>query len=179
MDHSKNETIIESLYDAYADAIFRFVLLRVRSREQAQDIVQEVFMRMWNTYISQGLEIEEPRGLLYTIARNLVINTYARGKVHDSLDTLMEGGLEFADPNADSSAEALASDVHTLLDSLTPIEKELVTLRHLEGLSVKEIAVMFDLSENATSVRIYRALERLQKKCVDEDMEFTKQNHEK
>jgi DNA-directed RNA polymerase specialized sigma24 family protein len=68
-------------------------VLKVSSREIAQDLTQEVFMRFWQT-LRDGEKAYNERALLYTIARHLVIDWY-RKKKESSLDALDEQGIEF------------------------------------------------------------------------------------
>jgi len=160
---ASNQKHMEQIYDTYVDAIFRFVFIRIRDRDKALDITQETFTRLWKSYLVEGKHVENPRALLYQIARNLLINTYEREIVHTSLDALADEGMEYADERADSEARAHIMELYAHLDTLREEEREVIVLRHLEGFAVKEIAEMFEVSENVISVRLHRALNALQK----------------
>src|SRR4051812_26864 len=81
-------------YDQYADELYRFCLYKVSDPERAQDLVQDVFTRYWQT-IRTNPDITYPRALLFTIARNRITDWY-RKKKEDSLDALQDEGREFA-----------------------------------------------------------------------------------
>lgn len=150
-------------YDQFADAIFRHCLFRVSDREKAKDIAQGSFVRLW-AYMSQGKEIDNMRALLYRIANNLIIDEY-RKKKDESLDRMRdEEGFDIGTESMrdietrDEHAQALA-----LLDCLPDKYREALVMRHVDGLSVKDIAHLMHESENVISVRIHRAIEKLQK----------------
>ena len=77
----------EKTYTDESDAIFRFCLVRVSNREQALDLTQETFLRLWQS-LSQDKEIANARAFLFTVAHNLVIDWY-RKKKSVSLDSMM------------------------------------------------------------------------------------------
>lgn len=147
-------------YDLYNDSIFRYCLYKTNDRNRAVDLTQEVFLKAWE-YVSQGNTVRNSKSLLFTIANHLVVDSY-RKKKSESLDSLLESGF---DPTHDEKPiQDLRDDTETanaLLNSLEGKHKEVIILRYIEELSVKEIAKIMNESENTTSVRIHRALEKL------------------
>jgi len=136
-------------------------MFRLKNREKALDLTQEVFVRMWQSYLSKGKEIEFPKALLYKIAHNILVNSYERDKKHDSLDDLTEEGFEVEDTSKNDSFEV--KDLHDALEKLPDKYSDLIMLRYIEGFSIKEIAEMYDESENVMSVRLHRAIDQLKK----------------
>ena len=149
------------LYDTYVDDIFRYIMFRFRNKEKALDMTQDVFFKMWQSYVSKDKQIDYPKALLYKIAHNILVNSYARDKKHNSLDDMSEDGFEIEDSSQIISLEI--KDLNEVLEKLPEKYSELIILRHIEGFSVKDIAEMHDLSENVVSVRLHRALEHLEK----------------
>jgi RNA polymerase sigma-70 factor (ECF subfamily) len=150
-------------YDEYSDALFRHVMLRVRDREAAIDLVQETFSRAW-LYLSQGKEIEYMRAFLYRVANNLIVDG-SRKKKSSSLDKLMEeDGFEVRDEMAKDPAEVpQAREAMAMLTSLEEIYRTAITMRFIDELTPKEIAQKLGVSENVVSVRIHRGIARLTK----------------
>lgn len=150
-----------SEYDDHADPLFRHVMLRVRDREAARDIVQEAFSRTW-LYLSEGKEIEYMRAFLYRVANNLIVDA-ARKKKSSSLDAMMENdGFEVEDETVkDPAIIPQTREVVEHLKSLDEIYRVAITKRFFEEKSPKEIAVELGVSENVVSVRIHRGIERL------------------
>lgn len=161
MDHDEIKDHFLAVYDQYADDIFRFCALKVSSREVAQDITQEVFMRLWQQ-LRIGTDVLNERALLYTMARNLVIDWYRRRK-EQSLDALSEEGFEFASGEHGSITQhAEMREVLEVIRELDEPSREALTLRFVEGLSPKDIAAITGETANAISVRINRALKKVQ-----------------
>lgn len=136
-------------------------MFRLKNREKALDLTQEVFVRMWQSYLSKGKEVEYPKALLYKIAHNILVNSYERDKIYDSLDNLSEDGFEVEDQTQKTSFEI--KDLNDALDKLPEKYSDLIMLKYIEGFSIKEIAEMYDETENVISVRLHRALGYLEK----------------
>lgn len=161
MDQSSMKSQFLNAYDAYGDAIFRFCVLKVSNRELAQDLAQEVFMKYWQT-LRKGEKLQNERAYLYTLARNLVIDWY-RKKKESSLDVLTEAGIEFqGDTSKSITDSAEAREAFEVIGQLEEGDREVLTLRFVEGFSPKEIADVTGESANTISVRIHRALKKVQ-----------------
>ncbi len=163
---NKNQFI--ALYHAESDRLFRFCALRVSNREQAIDIAQDSFMKLWNAAVKSDKEIENPRALLFAIAHNLIIDWY-RKKKSLSLD-------ELTDPDGEGSCMQFSDESHLTIEvesegklliqkiaSLAPIYQQAVYLRFVEDMQPKEIAKVLGVSANVASVRIDRGIKDLQK----------------
>lgn len=162
--------VFEVIYEKESDAIFRFCLVRVSNREQALDITQETFLRLWQN-LKGGQDIQNNRAFLFTIARRLVIDWY-RKKKSLSLDNMMfdekEGGYDVADDKTTEGNLSSGAEGRYFLgriNELTPSNREPVYLRYVEDLSPPEIGEILGISANAASVRINRGLIELRKKA--------------
>lgn len=167
---SKSQAMTEAVeadflaaYEQHTDALFRHVFMRVRDREAATDIVQETFSRAW-LYLSQGKKIDYMRAFLYRVATNLIVDG-SRKKRTSSLDAMMEvDGFEPKDEMAKDPIEIPQTrEAVALLTSLDEIYRTAITMRFIDELSPKEIAVKLNVSENVVSVRIHRGIARLAK----------------
>lgn len=160
MDQDEAKDYFLLSYDNYADAIYRFVLMKVSDREKAEDITQDVFMRFWQA-LKEGTVLRNDRALLYAIARNLVIDWY-RKKKETSLDALTEEGIEIEGSNEVPILEnAMNQEVLRVVYTLDEPSREAILLRFVEGFSPAEIAALNGESPNAVSVRINRALKKV------------------
>lgn len=155
------------IYNKESDSLFRFCLLRVSDREKALDLTQEAFTRLWGT-ISMGKVVENPRALLYTVARNLIIDWYRRVK-SVSFGSLSrgdeDGGFDVPDQRATLEIELNADSKRALamLNKLGGQYREIIYLRYVEGLLPKEISKIMGLNANIISVRITRGVEALRR----------------
>jgi RNA polymerase sigma-70 factor (ECF subfamily) len=165
----------EKIYESESDAIFRFCLVRVSNREQALDITQETFLRLWQSML-QNKEILNNRAFLFTVAHRLVIDWY-RKKKSFSLDSMMKGGEEdMYDPSDEMTKPKLelAAEGRYLIDKineLTDSNRDPVYLRYVEDLSPVAIGKILGISTNAASVRINRGLLELKKKAGYSEVE--------
>lgn len=161
MDHKIDmEQAFLKLYDESAESLFRHCYFRVSSRETAEELTQESFMRVWN-YLAAGNTIEKPKAFLFRVAGNLIVDYY-REKKEASLDALAEQGYDPAGDNANSILDyASGQQVLRLLEKLAPQYREILTLRYVNDLSITDIAEIVGQSENVVSVRIHRGIEKL------------------
>lgn len=163
MEHHELKKRFEEAYTELADALFRYLFFRLGDRERAKELVQETFMKAW-TYAAKGNHIKEMRPFLYTIAMNLFRNEIRGKRPVVSLDQLMEENS--FEPSEEKPKQEDISDGNRLLaqlDELIPAYKEILTLRYVDGLPVKDIARILNENTITTSVRIHRALKRLRK----------------
>ncbi|OGZ11117.1 MAG: hypothetical protein A3D67_03950 [Candidatus Lloydbacteria bacterium RIFCSPHIGHO2_02_FULL_51_22] len=148
-------------FDEYADAIFKHCMFRVSDRDVAKDIVQDTFCRAWN-HVARGGEVREYRPFLYKIATNLITDFY-RKKKPVSLDELSDREMNSLSHDEREQREN-ADDVRRVrreIEKLPEKERVVVLMRYIDDLSPKEIAVVLGEKENAVSVRIHRAVEKL------------------
>jgi RNA polymerase sigma-70 factor (ECF subfamily) len=151
---------LKQAYDEYSDAIFRYCTFKVSDREKAIDLTQDVFVKVWQ-YLLSGNEVENMKALLYKVARNLIIDEY-RKKKFDSLDTMSEAGFEPADTGQlDTISIVEAGLLVERIKELPDAYSEVVFMRYVDDLSVKEIAEALGEQENNVSVRIHRGLHKL------------------
>ncbi len=148
-------------YDLYADELYRFCLFKVSDPERAQDIVQDVFTRYWQS-VRVGTEITYPRALLFTIARNRITDWY-RKKKEESLDQLQDEGMEVeGSAGVDIEKSASYGEILRAVETLNEPSREAILLRYTEGWTPAEIAALTNETPNAVSVRINRAIKKLQ-----------------
>lgn len=163
MDQSSRKEAFLQSFDTYSDAIFRFCLLKTSQKELAEDMTQEVFMRYWQG-LQTGKVMTNTRSYLYTIAQNMVIDWYRKKKA-DSLDVLEEKGFQTADTRLlKAEDEAEYGEILAVIGALEDKDKEVLLLRYVEGLDPKDIAQITGETANVVSVRINRAIEKVQKK---------------
>jgi RNA polymerase sigma-70 factor, ECF subfamily len=151
----------EKLYDTHADAIFRHLAYKLGDRERAKELTQEVFLKTWQ-YVVLKKKIEHEKAFLYRIAHNIFVNEIRTDKKTAALSVLEEGGFEIQDEYLPTSEDV--SIRRELLDTLDQIKgsyREVLILRYMDGLAVKEIAEILNEKETNISMRIKRGIEAL------------------
>lgn len=159
----QNEQILLTAYDEYADAIFRHCALRLSDRERGKDLMQDTFVRAWES-LQKGTEIENMRAFLYRIANNLIIDDVRRRKLRteDSLEDMQEErGWEIPDTAPDPSRITEGAMVMETISQLEEPYRTAVVMRYVDGLPPRDIADMLGVSPNVVSVRIHRGIEQL------------------
>ena len=135
------------------DKIYRYCYFKTHSRETAEDITQEAFLRFFESrsYTDRGSALQ----YLYTIARNLCTDEYRRAKPC----LLDEESL-----GSDSDAEMLMrSSLKDALDKLDEGDRELLLLRYVNQLPAHIIAGMYGLSRFALRRRLAKAVKEAKK----------------
>ncbi len=153
------EMYLES-YEKYNDAIFRYCLFETSNREVAIDITQDTFVKVWE-YVVAGNTIENMRAFLYRVAGNLVID-YRRKKKSVSLDTMLDDGFDVGHHELPKTIDQIDGEgVRKIVNAIPEKYRDVIIMRFIEDMSVKEIATITGESENNISVRIHRGLEKI------------------
>ncbi len=160
---------ISKLYDCYAGTILRYLLARVYERELAQDLTQEVFIR-----VIKGIGQVEYRdeksfaGWLYTIAGN-VVHSYHRRRRIAAIPLEHDGDLVDARSQHDIHRICDRLALQHALAQLTQDQQQVLTLRFFADMTNSEIARMLNRTEGAIKALQYRALQSLQQIMTHED----------
>lgn len=149
----------ENLYDTYSDAIWRHLFFKLGDHERAKELMQDVFMKTWE-YAQAGNQIKEEKAFLYRTATNLFINEIRTDRKTVSLATLEDAGFEFKD-SSDTSTEAISKELTSNLSKINENYRTALTMRYIDGLSVKEIAELLGENETNISMRLIRGIEAL------------------
>jgi RNA polymerase sigma factor (sigma-70 family) len=162
---SNNIKEFDLVFKEYSDAIFGYFSNRLNDRELAKDLTQETFLKFWNYYLKDNKEVKYKKTLLFTIAHNILVNTYERNVKHESLDEMIEDGFEIRDDIETSKIieKAETNILKKILKKIPPDDKEILYLRYNEGLSIREISEIVEQNENNISVRIHRIIEKIKK----------------
>jgi RNA polymerase sigma-70 factor, ECF subfamily len=157
----KTQEFIQS-YDEFVNAIFRHIYFRIFNRDLAKDLTQEVFTRTWQ-YLSNGKEVNNLKSFLYKVANNLVIDEYRKRK-EISLDAMQAKGFDVENHDAEKIVRDVENN-HILraVRKLSKDHREIIVMRFVNDLSIKEIASIIGQSENVVSVRLNRGLKEVRK----------------
>jgi RNA polymerase sigma-70 factor (ECF subfamily) len=154
------------LYEANFPAIYRFVYFRTFDEQVAEDIASQVFLRAWEKLESYQVRGSPLVAWLYTIARNAVVAHYRSAKPTVALEEagpLPETGTleERVDLKLDLAA------LREALQQLTNEQREVLTLKFIDGLSTHEAAAQLGKDEGAVRALQMRGLQALVKHVED------------
>ena len=159
------------LYDRYVTHIFRFVYLKLPSREAAEDVTSETFFRFWQ-YALQNQDIRNVRALLYRLARNLVVDHYRKRDSALPLLSVTESDPEtstvdetaLSDRNRQQAIIEARADLSLVLDKIGRLKedfRDVLTLRLVDGLGYADIALVLDKTPGHVRVIYHRAMKAL------------------
>ncbi len=162
-NHPPMEQQFLAAYDEYADAIFRHCALRLGDREIGREVMQDTFLRAWES-MQKGTEVEQIRAFLYKIANNLIIDYVRRKKLRteESLEDMREEqGFDIPDREPDPHHYTEGKFVISTVQKLEEPYRSAIVMRYVDDLPPREIAELLGVSANVVSVRIHRGLEQL------------------
>ena len=139
----------------YADNAFRFIFKNLRHEEDAKDIVQTAFEKMWRN--RDAVEFEKSKSYLFTVAYNQMIDHLRKNKRVTLKDDFNEGA-KIENHGVHNAKETL----QVALSRLNETQRSLVMLKDYEGYSYEEIGKITGLNESQVKVYLHRA--RLQLK---------------
>lgn len=146
------------LYDALAPALLALAR-RLCGAEDAEEVVQDVFVRLVESADRYDARIGSVRALAYTMVRNAVASRGRRAAARPgTVDLDPEGAVGAADPWPAQERRILVADA---LGALDPLDRTLVSEAYLEGRSHTELAARHALPLGTVKSRIRRALQRL------------------
>ena len=152
------------LYDHYQPKIYRFVLIKIGRREDAEDLTHQVFLNAWQN-ISNYKDLGFPfSSWLYRIARNQIIDRYRTKKQEVGLEIVDEEYLSDFGMNEKNLEEKIQLErVMKAMKELKQDYQDVLIMRFVEDLSVKEVAATVEKSEGAVKLMQHRAVKELKK----------------
>ncbi len=155
---------IETIYNEYHDKVFNYIKTKVNSREDAEDICADVFLKVQKKLAEYDEDKAGVSTWIYTIARNSVIDFYRVNHVSEELpDELSE---ELASDEETDSVILKKETLYELaeaLDRLSPDERAIIVFRYYDGLSLTDIQRKMGLSYGQVKLRHNSALKEMRK----------------
>ncbi|HCR52149.1 TPA: hypothetical protein DIV48_00690 [Candidatus Kaiserbacteria bacterium] len=156
----KRQALFTEMYREHLQELIRHARSMVNNRELSEDLVQDVFVKMW-VYLVRGGKIEKARAFLHHVLKNAVVDVYRKHKTV-SLDALVDQGRE---PSVDDSERMLdlldGRSLFTLIDRLPRKYQKVLRMKYARNLSYEEISQYTGQSRNTTAVQVHRGLEKL------------------
>lgn len=158
-----NAEAFGALYERHAQSIFRFLFAHLDNRLDAEDLTEEVFIKVWRAlpkYREQGIPF---LAFLFRIARNTLIDHYRRGGSEKQQVSLEDVSLRDGEPGP--AERVLASfyheEIRKTLNALREDYRTVLVLRFIIELSPEETAQVMNRSVGAVRVLQHRALAAL------------------
>ena len=149
--------------------LFRLALRITLNKAEAEDVVQETMIKVWNRRDTWA-EIESMEAFCLTVCRNLALDKAKR--MDNNSQTLDAANDARADSSsaADPERQAVLADsvnlVRRLMDSLPEKQRSVMQLRDIEGKSYKDIAEVMNISQDQVKVTLFRARQAIRQKYI-------------
>lgn len=156
-----DEFAFVSLYNRYKGAVFSFCVKMLGSREQAQDAMQETFLRVYENR-DRLVKTGSFRSWLFTIARNQCLNQIRRTRRQVAMGDDQERLVATRrSPGAEMEKVEQVELVTRFLNQLKPDYREVLILREYQNLSYEEIAAITRSTLSAVKSRLFKARRKL------------------
>ncbi len=134
----------------YSDGVYRFILKNIKDEENARDIVQDSFEKLWSRV--KEVSAEKAKSYLFRSAYNRMIDVIRKGKKQSLLNDQQAEEIAI-----DSQYSDVGEILNKAIEYLPADQRSALMLRDYEGYSYNEIAEITKLSEAQVKVYIYRA----------------------
>lgn len=164
----RDRTAFDALYSSTSSQLYGIVIRILRRRDLAEDVMQEVYLKIWERAGDFDPAMASPTTWMATIARNRAIDIVRR-KVLLSTEEV-EGIEDVPVTGSDAAAEAETRDdlrrLQGCMERIEPDRREMVILAYRDGYSREELAERFKAPINSIKTWLHRSLKQL-KDCMD------------
>jgi RNA polymerase sigma factor (sigma-70 family) len=176
-----NEAAFNLLVDRYQSKVFTTIFLIVKDQDVAEDLLQDVFVKVLHTFNSDKYNEEGKfQPWVMRIAHNMAIDHFRKAKRYPTI--LLEDGsnllnsLSFAEDSSEEQRikEETLAWVRNLIDELPEAQREVVIMRHYLDMSFQEIAEQTGVSINTALGRMRYALNHIRKKMKQVNSAYDK-----
>jgi len=153
------------------DELFRLALRITLNRDEAEDVVQETMLKVWNRR-EQWEQIESMEAFCLTICRNLSIDKLKRMdyRMREPAEPVdVEDNSYAANPEEQTVQRNRVELVRRLIGTLPEKQRTIMQLRDMEGKSYKDIANVMGISEEQVKVNIFRARQTIKKEFKQQE----------
>ena len=154
-----NEREYNECVSTYADNVYRFIVKNLRHEEDARDVVQTAFEKMWRN--RDEVDATKCKSYLFTVAYHQMIDHIRKNKrIHLKEEFNEEARIQ------DRPAHNMKKVLEEALSRLSETQRSLVLLKDYEGYSYEEIGKITNLSESQVKVYLHRARVQLKEYLV-------------
>lgn len=157
---TQKREILTLAYNNHQKELNSYALFKVSCPMTSRDLTQDTFLKTWK-YLAKGGEIVTMKAFLYNVLNNLIVDEYRKRKT-SSLDALIEKGFDLGDNGLMNFFDVLDGKAALFLVELLPKKyRDVMKLRYMQDLSLKEISTLTKQPRNTVTVQIYRGLAKI------------------
>ncbi|MEN6502317.1 MAG: RNA polymerase sigma-70 factor [Tenuifilaceae bacterium] len=151
-----------AIFDDYYESIRSFAYYKTGSVDLADDVVQEVFLKLWN--IRSSVRNDTVKTLLYTIATNLIKNHFKHQRVVYNFQVSKSTQDEAESADANVRMDDMNRQLQDALASIPDTAREVFLMNRIDGFTYSEIAQRLNLSVKTVEKRMSEAIRLLRNK---------------
>ena len=166
MEHEKQESVCQSavfdrVFLEHAEDLRNFMYYRTRSLEQAEDLTQEAFIRLWKNCAK--VSVEKVKSFIFKVANNLFLNQQEHQKVVLKFQQFQVVQNEEQTPEFLLEEKEFLEQLQGAINDLPEGQREVFLLNRIDKKTYREIAEMLEISVKAVEKRMHKALVKLRK----------------
>ena len=148
--------IFEDVYNMYAKDIRRFLFFKTQDLDKAEDILQEVFIKLWEN--CSKVDYDKVKSYIYSIANNMFLNEVKHQKVVQNYNKHNKNESTNESPEFIMLEKEFLEKLESTIDNLPEKQREVFLMNRIEKKKYKEIALHLDISVKAVEKRMHQAL---------------------
>ena len=157
--------IFEDVYNMYAKDIRRFLFFKTQDLDKAEDILQEVFIKLWEN--CSKVDYDKVKSYIYSIANNMFLNEVKHQKVVQNYNKHNKNESTNESPEFIMLEMEFMEKLESTIDNLPEKQREVFLMNRIEKKKYKEIALLLDISVKAVEKRMHQALVVMRKEIGD------------
>lgn len=155
----KNRIIILS------DKLFRLAKSILQNEEEAWDAVQDLNLKLWEKRL-QLKEVENIQAFVMRSMRNLCLDILRQRRNNDQIGTDIE--YQELNPYQQTERNDMVTKIQLLINRLPELQRTIMRMRDVEGMEISEISFITQITENAVSVNLSRARQKIREQLITE-----------
>ena len=154
------EDILIAAHHDHARGLGKHAMFKVGNRVTSKELVQDTFIKTWRYLLVNG-KVTLMKGFLYKVLNNLIIDQYRKRKI-TSIEFFYEKGFDFPVDETERAIDQFdGKSALKLLDHLPPLYQQVMRMKFIQELTLKEIALLTGETRNTISVRTHRGIGKL------------------
>ncbi len=158
-----DKVAFSEIYNDYYTPLFRYILSRVKSKEEAEDLTQTVFIKIWNSLPNWNENHTSPKSFFFKVAHNSIIDYYRRKSTKDIIsDEVVNNFLESKHFEDKERERAETREIlNQIIKYLSSEQQEIISLIYTNDLTYEEISKIVNKQESTIRKIHSRAIKKL------------------
>ena len=148
--------IFEAIYNAYAKDIRRFLFYKTQDIDKAEDILQEVFVKLWEN--CNKVDYDKVKSYIYSIANNMFLNEVKHQKVAHNYNKYNKRESTNESPEFIMLEKEFMEKLELTIANLPEKQRKVFLMNRIEKKKYREIALLLNISVKAVEKRMHQAL---------------------